>query len=131
MADDKIYKIIPKDKDPEVAIVLDYITDSAKRHFNYKQMEEDLNPVIDPDFFLFQILVAINTKRITQVLGETFNEVLMLGYIIEMEELQRIAKEIEDNCKMEPFVMGMAADLMFNQGRAPCDALINVMQLLQ
>lgn len=131
MASDKLYKIIPKDNDPEVAIVLDYITDSAKRRFDYKSMEEALNPVIDPDFFLFQMIVAINTKRITQVLGETFNEVLMMGYMIEMEQLQMLAKEIEDNCKMEPFVMGMAADLMFHQGWKPSDALINVMQLLQ
>ena len=129
--EERYYKIIPKDNDPEVALVLDYITDSAKRHFNYKQMEEDLNPVIDPDFFLFQMLVAINTKQVTKVLGETFNEVLMLGFIIEMEELQRIAKEIEDNCKMEPFVMGMAADLMFNQGWHPADVLVNMSQLLQ
>lgn len=131
MADDKIYKIIPKDKDPEVAFVLDYITDSAKRRFNYSELEEAFNPVVDPDFFLFQMLVAINTKQVTKILGQTYFEFITMGYMMEMSDLEKFAKVIEDNCKMEPFVMGMAADLMFHQSWPPCDALVNVMQLLQ
>ena len=41
---EKYYEIIPKDDDPEVAIVLDRITDSAKKKIDFNALEEALNP---------------------------------------------------------------------------------------
>ena len=125
------YEIIPKDNDPEVAEVLDFITNRAKTQFNYKEMSELFNPIVDPDFFLFQCLIVINQKKGKEkLLGETFNEFIFKGFMMELEQLKTFMSEIEDKCKLEAFAMGMAADLMFHQGWRPSDVLINIKQLL-
>ena len=125
------YEIIPKDNDPEVAEVLDFITNRAKTQFNYQEMANAFNPVVDPDFFLFQCLIVINQKSGKEkLLGETFNEFIFKGFMMELEQLKTFMSEIEHKCNLEAFAMGMAADLMFHQGWRPSDVLINIKQLL-
>ena len=63
MEQELYYRIIPKDNDPEVAEVLDFITNTAKRHFDYSAMEKVFNPIADSDFFLFQTLVVLANKQ--------------------------------------------------------------------
>lgn len=131
METEKYYKIIPKDNDPEVAKVLDFITNSAKKRFDYEKMANAFNPVVDHDFFLFQNILVNNTKEGKEkLLGETFNEFIMSGVVMEVSQLQGFMKQIEESCKLESFAMGMATDLMFHQGWHPQDVLTNITQLL-
>lgn len=131
MEQERYYKIIPKDNDPEVAEVLDFITDTAKRQFDYSALEMAFNPIADSDFFLFQILVVLaNKQNKTHFIGQTHVEFLMSGRMIEMGDIKKLVDEIEQKCNIEVFAMGMAADLMFNQGWPPLDVLTNISQLL-
>ena len=131
MEQERYYKIIPKDNDPEVAKVLDFITNTAKRHFDYYAMEKSFNPIADPDFFLFQTLVVLaNKQNKVHFIGQTHVEFLMSGRMIEMGDIKKLVDEIEQKCNIEVFAMGMATDLMFNQGWPPLDVLTNISQLL-
>lgn len=131
MEQERYYRIIPKDNDPEVAAVLNYITDTAKRQFDYPALEKGFNPIADPDFFLFHTLIMLANKQDkTHFIGQTHAEFLMSGYAIEMNMLKKLVDEIERKCNVEVFAMGMAADLMFKQGWPPLSVLINISQLL-
>lgn len=85
MEQERYYRIIPKDNDPEVAEVLDFITNTAKRQFDYPALEKEFNPIVDPDFFLFQCLVVLANKQDkTHFIGQTYAEFLMSGRMIEI-----------------------------------------------
>lgn len=131
MEKERYYEIIPKDNDPEVASVLDFITDKAKRQFDYAGLEKGFNLIADPDFFLFNTLVVLANKQDKlHFIGQTHAEFILSGYMIEFAALQKLVDEIEQKCNIEVFAMGMAADLMFSQGWHPSDVLTNISQLL-
>lgn len=131
MEQERYYKITPKDNDPEVAVVLDVITDKAKRQFDYAALEKGFNPIADPDFFLFQTLVVLANKQDKmQFIGKTHAEFIMSGYMIEFATLQKLVDEIEQKCNIEVFAMGMAANQMFGQGWPPAAVLTTISQLL-
>lgn len=63
MSENGYYKITPKDNDPEVANVLDLITNSAKRRFDYGALENAFIQISDSDFFLSHTLVVLSSKQ--------------------------------------------------------------------
>lgn len=131
MNSNSLYQVIPKDNDPDVASVLDFITNCAKRHFDYSNLEQIFEPLVDPDFFLFQNLVVNGAKQDKiRLFSETFFEFMQKGYMVVQDKLQEIMTDIENNCGYEAYVMSIAADLMFHQGWSPADAHLSVMQLL-
>lgn len=131
MEKDRYYEIIPKDNDSEVASVLDFITDKAKRQFDYAGLEKGFNPIADPDFFLFNTLVVLANKQDKlHFIGQTHAEFLMSGRMIEMGDIKKLVDEIEQKCNVEVFAMRMATDLMFSQGWLPSDVLTNISQFL-
>lgn len=126
-----LYQVIPKDNDPDVASVFDFITNRAKRQFDYSNLEQMFEPVVDPDFFLFQNLVVNGAKESKmRLFSETFFEFMGMGYMIDQDKLQAIMTEIEKSCGFEAYVMSIVADLMFHQGWSPTDAHFSVIQLL-
>lgn len=126
-----LYQVIPKDNDPDVASVFDFITNRAKRQFDYSNLEQMFEPVVDPDFFLFQNLVVNGAKESKmRLFSETFFEFMGMGYMIDQDKLQAIMTEIEKSCGFEAYVMSIVADLMFHQGWNPTDAHFSVIQLL-
>ena len=129
---EKYYEIIPKDDDPEVAIVLDRITESAKKKIDFNALEEALNPYLDPDFFVYETLCSLNNNETPQVIAARFfAESLMQGFVPGNKDFfVDIVQRITDNCKVEIYVLQLAATMMFTDGCNPAMVLVNLERLL-
>lgn len=128
---EKYYEIIPKDDDHEVAIVLDRITDSAKRRIDFKAFEESIGPYIDPDFFVYETLCRLNNNETPEIIAaRTCAEVMMQGFVLDEKFIIETVNSINDNCQVELYALKLACSLMFADGADPMMVLANLERML-
>lgn len=128
---EEYYEVIPKDDDPEVAIVLDRITDSAKRRIDYKTLEETMVPYIDPDFFVYETLCHLNNNETSEVIAtRSFSEIMMQGFMLDKDYILEVVNSIKDNCQIEMYVLQLAGSMIFADGADPMMVLASLEGML-
>ena len=130
--EEKYYEIIPKDDDPEVAIVLDRITDSAKKRIDFSALEEALEPFIDSDFFVYETLCRLNNNEEPEIIAaSTLAEIMMQGFVPDNQDfIAEAINNIKDNCKVEMHVLQLAGSMIFAHGDNPIIVLANIERFL-
>lgn len=128
---ERYYDIIAKDNDPQVAMVLDRITDRAKTRFEYEKLESAFGPYADADFFVYETLCKLNAgQSVDLIAGRFFAELMMTGMVTGLDDIKQVVQEIKDKCGIEIFVLGIAGDMMFGQNLPPTDVLLSIENLL-
>lgn len=128
---ERYYDIIAKDNDPEVARVLDRITDSAKTRFEYENLKSAFEPYADADFFVYETLCKLNAGQSVELIaGQFFAELTMTGMATEFDDIKLVVQEIKDKCGIEVFVLGIAGEMMFGQNHSPTHVLLSIEKLL-
>ena len=129
---EKYYEIIPKDDDPDVAIVLNRITDSAKKRIDFKALEETMEQYIDPDFFVYEALCHLNNNETPEIIAaRTFTEMMMQGFVPDSQDfIIEAVNSINDNCQVEMYALQLAGSLMFADGADPMMVLANIDRML-
>lgn len=130
--EEKYYEIIPKDDDPEVAIVLDRITDSAKKRIDFSTLKEALEPFIDSDFFVYETLCRLNNNEEPEIItASILAEIMMQGFVPDNQDfIAEAINNIKDNCKVEMYALQLAVTMIFAHGDNPTMVLANLERFL-
>ena len=124
-------EIVPKDDDPDVAIDLDRITDSAKKRIDFKALEDAIGPYFDPDFFVYETLCHLNNNERPEIIAaRTCAEVMMQGFVLDEKFIIEAVNSINDNCQVELYALKLACFLMFAYGADPMMVLANLERML-
>lgn len=113
-------------------LVWDAITNSAKGKFDYHSFEESFNEV-DENFaesILLKIIIGFANEKTEEVISlEILNELLMIGFAVELEEIENLVKGKRNILKAEVFTTQMAHSLL-EQGNDPVMVLKSIGLLL-
>lgn len=124
-------KIIPKDRDPEVAKVFDYITNRAKTKINYSSFEEGVGKDFDADFMLYEIIsLLMSGDSVNLVAAKINNDLMMQGFHFKNDSLISFVEEVKSKCGLEMLGFNIACDNLFGHNSHPDDVLIQMMLFL-
>ena len=119
--------------DEELNLVTDYLLQSAKKRFNYRELRKELSH-FDEEFIDYNILLEI-------ISGKTLNEsnqvisarilskFLISGYMVENEEIEKMVNQKEKELGMEILCSKIAMDSLQN-GAHPTTVIQQISQLL-
>jgi len=113
-------------------IVWNAITDSAKNKFDYKSFEEQFIDVDQnlADNILFKIIIGFASKKTDEVISlELFNEMMIIGFIWKLEDIQDFIKGKDKLLKSEIYSSQLAGSLL-EDGNDPSMVLNSITQLL-
>ena len=113
-------------------IVWDAITNSAKSKFDYSSFENQFKEVGEniADNILFKIIIGYASKKTSEILSEELiGDMMMLGYLWEINELKDFLRNKENLFKTEIFACQMAANLL-EDGSDPIVVLNTINQFL-
>lgn len=105
--------------------IFDQITDSAKKKFDYESFRlgfEDL-PEYVPENFLFGVISGYaigDEEHLIRI--KLHNEILMLGFIFELDAIEKFLIGKKELFSKEIFITGIAID-MLNNGSDPLAVL--------
>jgi len=108
------------------------IIDNAKTKFDYKSFLETLSglPKTVTDNILFLVIIAYaSNKSNFLIAAELFNEILMLGYVWELESIKEFVNDKDEVFSLEIFLSGLATGMIKN-GSDSTDVLLSISQLL-
>jgi|JI6StandDraft_1071083.scaffolds.fasta_scaffold427488_1 hypothetical protein len=113
-------------------IVWNAITDSAKKKFDYSSFEEQFIDVDEnlADNLLFKIIIGFASKKTDEIISlELFNEMMMIGFIWKLEDIQDFIKDKDKVLKSEIYSSQLAGSLL-EDGNDPLMVLNSINQLL-
>ncbi len=114
-------------------IVWNTITDSAKNKFDYNLFKEQFDDEDEnlADNILFKTIIGFASKKTNEVISlELFNEMMMIGFIWELEDIQEFIKDKESLLKLEIYSSQIANSLL-EDGKDPLMVLNAINQLLK
>jgi hypothetical protein len=102
--------------DEELNLVTEQLLNSAKNRFNYKDFRKTLNP-FDEDFIDYHILMTIITGKAADESNQTISakilpNFLLSGFMIEIEDINKMVVEKEKELKLEIFASKIAMDAL-------------------
>lgn len=113
-------------------IVWDTITNSAKTKFDYTSFEEQFDDEEEnlADNILFKTIIGFVNKKTNEVIAlELYNDMMMIGFIWELEDIQEFIKDKEILLKSEIYACQIANSLL-EDGKDPLMVLNAINQLL-
>lgn len=102
--------------DEELNLVTEHLLNSAKKRFNYKEFREMLNP-FDKDFIDYHVLMTIITEKAANESNQTISSkilsnFMLSGFMIELEDINKMVTEKEEELKLEIFASKIAMDAL-------------------
>jgi hypothetical protein len=108
------------------------ITDSAKKKFDYNSFEEQFAEIDEnlADNILFKIIIGFASNKTSEKISlELFNELMMIGFLWKLEEVQKFVNDKDKTLKLEIYSSQLASSLL-QDGNDPLAVLNSVRQLL-
>ena len=113
--------------------IWDTITNSAKKRFDYKSLEEVFRKMGDGNVaenILCKIIVGLASGETKEVLARQINtEIILLGYCIEEHYLEKLLEHKEEELKTE-IPVAQFAHAMLSQGSHHVTILNEVLKML-
>lgn len=113
-------------------LIYNRITDSAKLKFDYAEFAMGFEgmPNHVPENFLFGVIAGFASDDSKEtVVAKLFNEVLMMGFMVDRKELIDFVEGKEKLFSLEIYVLQLASTMLQN-GDDPLGVLNSVNQLL-
>ncbi|TAG58427.1 MAG: hypothetical protein EAZ27_01550 [Cytophagales bacterium] len=114
-------------------VIYDNITNSAKTKFDYSSFSEGFDKINDnlADNLLFKTLVEFASRKEKKIIAHIlFNQILLTGFIVELEDLNEFVNDKDDVLKLEIFLVEMA-NTMLEQGLPPLHVLKTIDEFIK